>query len=83
MATIKATGGMTTVEAFTKRLNGAIEMANQDRKPTARVTVSLPPELIFAAEALASREYSTVSTICRRALADELISRGYLSDHAA
>jgi hypothetical protein len=54
-----------------------------DRKSTARVTLSLPPDLIFAAEALASREYSTVSTICRRALADELISRGYLRDDSA
>jgi hypothetical protein len=55
----------------------------QAKKTTARVTLSLPPELIFAAEALAAREYSTVSTICRRALADELISRGYLADGAA
>jgi hypothetical protein len=56
---------------------------DQPIKKSARVTLSLPPDLIFAAEALAQREYTSVATICRRALADELIFRGYLADEPA
>jgi hypothetical protein len=45
-----------------------------------RITFALPPEMIFATEALAAAEYSNVSTICRRALAETLVSRGYLQE---
>lgn len=53
------------------------------KPPTARVSFSLPPDLCFAAEALAAREYSSVSVIARRALASELIYRGYLQGEDA
>ena len=56
-------------------------MANykNDGSKIPRITFAVPPELVFATEALASAEYSTVSAVCRRALAETLMSRGYLS----
>jgi hypothetical protein len=51
---------------------------NRDGSRIRRITFAAPPEMIFATEALAQTEYSNISTICRRALADKLIERGYL-----
>ena len=57
-------------------------MANQkdDGRKIQRITFAVPPEMIFATEALAAAEYCNISTICRRALADTLVSRGYLQE---
>jgi hypothetical protein len=59
---------------------GANAMANEkaDGGRIKRITFAVPPEMIFATEALAAAEYCNVSAICRRALADALMSRGYL-----
>ena len=55
-------------------------MANEkaDGSRIKRITFAVPPEMIFATEALAAAEYCNLSTICRRALAETLMSRGYL-----
>lgn len=46
-------------------------MANEkaDGGRIKRITFAVPPEMIFATEALAAAEYCNVSAICRRALA--------------
>jgi hypothetical protein len=74
---------MMTMGTITNLRKNMSDINRPVKKRSARVTLSLPPDLIFAAEALAHREYSTVATICRRALADELIARGYLQDESA
>ena len=47
---------------------------------TRKFTLTLPPELSFAATGLATVEYTTVAAICRRALDDYLSRRGYLGE---
>jgi hypothetical protein len=59
-------------------------MANRkDGIKTPRITVAVPIEMNFAAMALAASEYCSVSDIVRRALAEELISRGYMQEPIA
>jgi hypothetical protein len=53
-------------------------MTDQKESKARRITFALPPEMSFATEALAAAEYCNVSSICRRALAETLMSRGYL-----
>jgi Arc/MetJ-type ribon-helix-helix transcriptional regulator len=55
----------------------------KDGSRTPRVTVALPIEMNFAAIALAASEYCSVSDVVRRALAEELISRGYMQEPEA
>jgi hypothetical protein len=58
-------------------------MANRkDGIKTPRITVAVPVEMNFAV-ALATAEYCSVSDIVRRALAEELMSRGYLESKEA
>jgi hypothetical protein len=59
-------------------------MANRkDGIKTPRITVAVPVEMNFAAAALATAEYCSVSDIVRRALAEELVSRGYMQEPVA
>ena len=55
-------------------------MANED---TNRISFAVPPDMAFATQALAQAEYSNVSAVCRRALAEALMSRGYLAEEVA
>jgi hypothetical protein len=56
-------------------------MANRkDGIKTPRITFAVPPEMIFATTALATAEFCSVSDIVRRALAEELMSRGYMQE---
>jgi Arc/MetJ-type ribon-helix-helix transcriptional regulator len=45
----------------------------KDGSKAPRITVAVPPEMIFATTALATSEYCSVSDVVRRALAEELI----------
>ena len=59
-------------------------MANRkDGIKTPRITFALPPEMIFAATAMAASEFCSVSDVVRRALAEELMSRGYMQEPEA
>ena len=58
-------------------------MANHKSAIKPRISVTVPPEMIFAATALAASEYCSIGDVVRRALAEELTSRGYLGEEAA
>ena len=75
-------------EFSTRRIDGktygVLQMADEkDGGRTTRISFAVPPDLVFATQALAAAEYSNVSTICRRALAEALMSRGYLQAEEA
>ena len=56
-------------------------MSNRkDGIKTPRITFAVPPEMIFATTAMAASEYCSVSDVVRRALAEELTSRGYMQE---
>ena len=56
-------------------------MANRkDGIKTPRITFAVPPEMIFATAALATAEFCSMSDIVRRALAEELMLRGYMQE---
>jgi len=55
-------------------------MEDKEGRKIQRITFALPPAMVTATEAMAEAEFCNVSTICRRALANTLASRGYLQE---
>lgn len=52
-----------------------------DQNQSKRLVVQLPKSLFSKVEEAASRDYTSVSDICRRALASDLRVRGLLAEN--
>jgi metal-responsive CopG/Arc/MetJ family transcriptional regulator len=52
-----------------------------DQSQTKRMVVQLPKSLFSKVEQAASRDYTSVSDICRKALASDLRVRGLLDEN--